>query len=1035
VSLCWQERLGELTVRGDAKVLIENIIACEKAGKFKGRATLYNFIADLVRSLKLRKDERGTHSRAMRFHESSKRVFAALKEMGGPKVLRFLHETLEAPAESTVRAQIRRDKIDYAPGVQRGHFEAIGKVPSAMHWNALPLPTGALLTCASRTMPWQLYAKIKASKGITEKVGFELQKDESTVPGASQYNQRLDSIVGNCGKKGAGHECDDECCIWIGEDDDAYDIIKKAHEEQQLAGYLALVVVVPLDERLPRIALVAHATCNRFTAAWQRRQWRRMEALADELISPHIGWLEGHGSDGDERRAKLMKEDMCMLPTSPGRFGLDEPSFTMSARKNGGVIGGMHAQDPRHNVAKLYGHLDSSVRYLEFGNARATHEHVRAAWELFESSELGLSWTVVQRDDRMDKAGPSQCAGTCVRSCLAKMVAGDAGGARLKPGKTLTRPEPTIQGTIDYLDMISRYIKMVFSKHASFEERIEHAAYVVNLLRRWRKFLEKGKHSHQGVSVNFLPRQTYEHVLLSCFSVVLKILAHAERGSEYELAIWLTGSNACEDAFSALGGFGRVLVMVRNFTFGGALESLSHQAIMEAYKVTGEDPLRFGKHRGHKQDVVMSHHEDVLAEPADLSGAGHPANFMAAYAAAWRRGEEQAAATAERRGMKPPAGANGRRPDWWEKPWEGDGDLSNLLREADADEMGDEVLEQSVDHATGEPTGVPTDVEPDVTHPAVAAHLVEEEEEAWPQQAVEEAAEDELDLSFTAAPEPPPPPQLHRAPPPPPAVAVGAAREAGDSDSEEEAEPATGASVDRATAAQLEDLIERAHTARQAKEAHECGQPAQPKSKVKPTLTLPAAQGGGQVYKRSLVAELNRMQPGEPLPIGRLEKMKVAARAMKEGKPKAATAGAAAAGAEAEDGEEEEELARGVDFAMAFKGKGPMSKHVCWLGRAEKLFRPAGKSGQGKARTDSIALDELKGKGYRVLASWYGPCRYKRGRYKHNAIADSTIYSLDHLIGLVTLEYDAGLEEYVLDPLEEQVRRQRLEPASFAAPC
>jgi hypothetical protein len=204
---------------------------------------------------------------------------------------------------------------------------------------------------------------------------------------------------------------------------------------------------------------------------------------------------------------------------------------------------------------------------------------------------------------------------------------------------------------------------------------------------------------------------------------------------------------------------------------------------------------------------------------------------------------------------------------------------------------------------------------------------------------------------------------------------------------------------------------------------------------VKPTLTLPAAQGGGQVYKRSLVAELNRMQPGEPLPIGRLEKMKVAARAMKEGKPKAATAGAAAAGAEAEDGEEEEELARGVDFAMAFKGKGPMSKHVCWLGRAEKLFRPAGKSGQGKARTDSIALDELKGKGYRVLASWYGPCRYKRGRYKHNAIADSTIYSLDHLIGLVTLEYDAGLEEYVLDPLEEQVRRQRLEPASFAAPC
>ena len=55
-------------------------------------------------------------------------------------------------------------------------------------------------------MPPQLYAKIKASKGITEKVGYELQKDDPTVPGASEYNQRLDSIVGFCGKKGPDHQ-------------------------------------------------------------------------------------------------------------------------------------------------------------------------------------------------------------------------------------------------------------------------------------------------------------------------------------------------------------------------------------------------------------------------------------------------------------------------------------------------------------------------------------------------------------------------------------------------------------------------------------------------------------------------------------------------------------------------------------------------------------------------------------------------------------------------------------------------------------
>ena len=51
-----------------------------------------------------------------------------------------------------------------------------------------------------------------------------------------------------------------------------------------------------------------------------------------ELISSQLGWLEGHGSDGDERRAKLMKERMCVPPSQPGRLGLDAPFFTMSAR-------------------------------------------------------------------------------------------------------------------------------------------------------------------------------------------------------------------------------------------------------------------------------------------------------------------------------------------------------------------------------------------------------------------------------------------------------------------------------------------------------------------------------------------------------------------------------------------------------------------------------------------------------------------------------------------------------------------------------
>jgi hypothetical protein len=46
------ERLEEQRVRGDTKALVDDIIAIERAGKFKQRQTLFNFLRDLVHSLR-----------------------------------------------------------------------------------------------------------------------------------------------------------------------------------------------------------------------------------------------------------------------------------------------------------------------------------------------------------------------------------------------------------------------------------------------------------------------------------------------------------------------------------------------------------------------------------------------------------------------------------------------------------------------------------------------------------------------------------------------------------------------------------------------------------------------------------------------------------------------------------------------------------------------------------------------------------------------------------------------------------------------
>eukprot|EP00966_Prymnesium_polylepis_P095617 2215274-Prymnesium_polylepis.1 len=75
-------RLEELQVRGDAKALIEDIIAVERNGKLAQRKELLNFIRDLIKSLKLGDGAHGgRRSKNMRWHESTKRIFDVILKL------------------------------------------------------------------------------------------------------------------------------------------------------------------------------------------------------------------------------------------------------------------------------------------------------------------------------------------------------------------------------------------------------------------------------------------------------------------------------------------------------------------------------------------------------------------------------------------------------------------------------------------------------------------------------------------------------------------------------------------------------------------------------------------------------------------------------------------------------------------------------------------------------------------------------------------------------------------------------------------
>ena len=286
------KRLEAFAVEGDAKGMIEDIIAIERAGKFEQRVALLHFVRDMLHALKLRDGPEGKRSRNMQWHASSKRIFAVLRKYGGPKTTRFMHETLETAVDKTILDEWRRTRMYFDPGEAQ--------------WEVLITRVG------------RLYHDIMQSKSIKPPVMYERSEDDTTVPGASEFNQRLDSLVGFCGRltlDGQPHVCDPHCSIIIGEGDDAYDIIEGAHANYQLAGYLRVVVINPLHKQLPRLTIVVHAHCNRFDTAWLKRQWEQEEALCMRLVSPFLGDDLGSGSDGDARRFTLQKAAMFHPPS------------------------------------------------------------------------------------------------------------------------------------------------------------------------------------------------------------------------------------------------------------------------------------------------------------------------------------------------------------------------------------------------------------------------------------------------------------------------------------------------------------------------------------------------------------------------------------------------------------------------------------------------------------------------------------------------------------------------------------------------
>ena len=116
-----------------------------------------------------------------------------------------------------------------------------------------------------------------------------------------RWNATNDTLLGFCGRKGEDHQCSSNDLIIVGDGAQGYETIVDAFQNHTVGHYARLLIVNPLHEHLPRLALVVHCTCNRFDSEFIKNQWNLVEQMWSSKFKDSIGPIIGHASDGDSR--------------------------------------------------------------------------------------------------------------------------------------------------------------------------------------------------------------------------------------------------------------------------------------------------------------------------------------------------------------------------------------------------------------------------------------------------------------------------------------------------------------------------------------------------------------------------------------------------------------------------------------------------------------------------------------------------------------------------------------------------------------
>ncbi|GAQ92670.1 hypothetical protein KFL_010890010, partial [Klebsormidium nitens] len=594
-------KVEEALHSGDPSQLAEMVRRACDLGAFSGRTQLYNFLLDLAKNL-VSVTKHDGDARGKRYHKSTVLMFETLARFGGPLAHNFASLNLLGPVLNTSLAQYRKEAFHFPPVLCELPFEQAAKVLSAH----------------------------KQRLGISGHVPIECSEDETASIRLATWHRASDTIVGFCGELPAGsgvHSCSFDCQPSAS----SLESIQQAFKNLKVGSMSRLLLLNPLVVGLPRLVYAFLPTCNMFSAAQVMEQWKVVRGFHGSHLSD-IGPLISHASDGDKRRVR------CMLSSiGRGSYGLDHPTFVMKAEvSSAGPI--LMNQDPNHNAKKLRNSILSSTRNVFWGLHLATKNHLALVREHFTRDQHGLLEEDVDVKDKQNTAAAHRLAFPKVRACLEKVCEGF-----VATNGTFVQEDCT--GTIAHLLVLGMYLDIFFGAGTLFE-RIKSASFVVHMLFFASEFIRHRGAGHT-LKENWVTREAQLDMLISCHAAVNLIRLMRDRFPHLPVALHLFGTECCEETFSLIG---QAVVNKHNYTYGEALERLSHIGRTAAVQVDADSPLFASNrrrknlwHEGTEQPVPT----DLTAVLSDYASVSEPKALRA-----WELGLESARERASSLGMR-----------------------------------------------------------------------------------------------------------------------------------------------------------------------------------------------------------------------------------------------------------------------------------------------------------------------------------------------------------------------------------------------